>query len=165
MEVLVYVAVVSVLVIAISNLTLGMLANYRTVKTRDELALTAQDVFRGFFREVKNAHKIYLSTSVLNNDLGALVLESAFQLGNGADPASQVRLYLSGGRIWFKRETETALALTPDTLEVTKFRFERVVPKAGREGVRFYLGLRNKNNPGESFSLNTFTILRGSYTQ
>ncbi len=164
-EVLVYVAIVGLLVITISNLILGMSANYRITKVRDELALTAQNIFTTFFKETKNASKVYLATSVLDNDSGELVLESTFQLGNEADPSSQVKFYIADGQIWLKRETETALALAPDDIEVTKFRFERVVPKTGHEGIRLYLGLKNRDMPNDVFNLTAFAVVRGGYTQ
>ena len=162
-ETIVYVAVVGVLVVAISNVTLGMLNNYRTASTKDELALSANEVFGFFFREVKNAKDIYLPASTLDNDLGALTLDTTFGFGDEVGVSAQVSFYLSDGKIMFKREGETALALTPDGLEVTQFKFVRVVPKLGLEGVRFYLNLKNKHRANETFSLTTFAMLRGGY--
>lgn len=164
-EALVYVAVVGVLVTAVSNLIVGMVSNYRTANIKDELALSAQDVFTSFFREVKNADKIYVPGSVFDNDLGALVLETHFQLGDEFASGGQTKFYLSDGQILIKRAGETALALTPEGLEVVQFKFTRVEPKPGREGARLQLSIRNKVRPGETFSLTTFTMLRGSYAQ
>lgn len=161
-EVLVYVGVIGILVIAISNLTLGMMTNYRTASIKDELALSAREVFEVFFKETKNASKIYLPDSVFDNDLGMLVLETNFQLGDEYG-FGQAKLYVSEGRIWIKRHNETPLVLTPDSLEATQFRFERVKPKSDLEGVRFYLTLRNKARTNETFSFTTFAMIRGGY--
>lgn len=164
-EVLVYVAVVGVLVTAVANLILGMVSNYRVASIRDELVLSAQDIAGSFFKEVKNANQIYVPGSVLDNDSGTLILETTFQLGDEYASGGQTKFYLSEGRILIKREGETALVLTPETLEVARFKFVRVEPKPGREGVRLYLALKNKTRPSETFSLTSFTMLRGRYLE
>ncbi|MEK9174421.1 MAG: hypothetical protein AAB725_00420 [Patescibacteria group bacterium] len=161
-ETILYVGVVGILLVVISNFILGSTNNYKTASLKDELAASAYQVFGFFFREAKNASSIYLTGSVLDSNLGALSLTTPFQFSGAS---GQVDFYLSGGRIMFKRSGETALALTPDTLEITKFKFTRVNPKGNLEGVRFYLDLRIKEKPQETFSLTTFTMLRGGYTQ
>jgi len=162
-ETILYVAVLAVLLTVISNLILGTIGNYKTSSIRDELASSGYQVFGSFFREVKNANSVSLSTSSLDNDLGALSLTTPFQLGNGL--IGQTNFYLSGGRIMLSRVNETPLVLTSENIEVTKFKFIRVTPKTGLEGVRFYLDLKSKIKPAESFSLTTFTMLRGGYMQ
>ncbi|MDP3764645.1 MAG: prepilin-type N-terminal cleavage/methylation domain-containing protein [bacterium] len=162
-EVVLYVGVLGVLLVAISNLMLGTMANYKTSSIKDELASSGYQVFGFFFREIKNANSINISDSLLSNDLGVLSLASPFQLGSGS--VGKAELYLSGGRIMFKREGETPLVLTSDNIEITKFKFVRVTPRAGLEGVRFYLDFKSKIKPAETFSLTTFTMLRGGYTQ
>ncbi|MEK7564771.1 MAG: hypothetical protein AAB501_00860 [Patescibacteria group bacterium] len=160
-ETLLYVAVLGVLLVVISNLILGTIGNYKTSSIRDGLASSGYQVFGFFFREVKNANSVYFSTSSLDNDFGTLSLTTPFQLGSGL--VGQTTFYLSGGRIMLSREGETPLVLTPDDIEIIKFKFIRITPKAGLEGIRFYLDLKSKIKPEETFSLTTFTMLRGGY--
>ncbi|MEK7174981.1 MAG: hypothetical protein AAB722_01425 [Patescibacteria group bacterium] len=162
-ETVLYVGVLGILLVVISNLILGTTGNYKTASIKDELASSAYQVFGFFFREVKNAGSIYLSGSVLDSDSGSLSLLTPFQFGGAS--AGKVDFYLSGGRVMFRREGETELALTPESIEVIKFKFIRVTPKVGLEGVRFYLDIKNRIKPEEIFSLTTFTVLRGGYVQ
>lgn len=160
-EVILYVGVLGILLVVISNLILGTMDNYKTSSIKDQLASSGYQVFGFFFKEVKNARSINTSSSLLSNDLGSLVLTSPFQFGG--DTIGTAELYLSDGRVMFKREGETPLVLTPDNIEVTKFKFIRVTPKSGLEGVRFYLDLKSRVKPEETFSLTTFTMIRGGY--
>ncbi len=162
-EVILYVGVLGILLIAISSLMMGTMDNYKTSSIRDELASSGHQVFGFFFRETKNANSIDISDSVLSNDLGSLVLSTPFQFGSNY--VGEATIYLSGGRVMFQREGETPLVLTSDNIEVTKFKFVRVTPRAGLEGIRFYLELKSKAKPEEVFSLTTFTMLRGGYVQ
>lgn len=82
-ETILYVAVLGVLLVVISNLILGTIGNYKTSSIRDGLASSGYQVFGFFFTEVKNANSIYLSNSTLDNDFGSLSLATSFQLGGG----------------------------------------------------------------------------------
>ncbi len=164
-ETIVYVAVVGLVVASVSSLTLGMVESYKLAKTKDELALAADGVFRYLFREIRNAQSIYLASSSLDTDPGALALKTIFQFGDELGSSGIVSFYLSAGRIFYKREGETPLALTAEDIEVTKFKFTRVTPRSGLEGVRFYFSFKDKRIPTATFTLTSFAVLRGGYLQ
>lgn len=163
-ETIIYVGVLGILVSATAQIVLGTVDNYRTAKVKEELASSANDVFGFFFKEAKNAGEIYLAGSSLDADLGALSLISSFQFGDEVGSSGYVDFYLSSdGRILLKRTGETPLAITPSDIEVTKFKFARSAPDSNLEGVSFYLDLKSKSKPSETFSLSTFVMLRGGY--
>mgnify|MGYP001582514228 CR=1 FL=1 len=164
-ETILYIGVFGILVTVISQLVVGTITNYKELKARDELVSSANEIFGFFLKETKNADSIYLSRSVFDSSSGFLSLVSPFQFGDEVGSSGYVDLYVSEGKAWLKRGGETAMALTSDNVEVTRFEFARSVPKQGLEGVRFYLGIRDKINPEKTISLSTFTMLRGGYKQ
>ena len=164
-ETILYVGVFGILVVVISQLAVGTITNYKDSKAKDGLVSSANEIFGFFLKETKNSDSIYLERSVFDSSSGFLSLISPFQFGDEVGSSGYVDLYVSEGKVWLKRGGETAMALTSDDVEVTRFEFARSVPKQGLEGVRFYLAIRGKTDPEKTISLSTFTMLRGGYKQ
>ncbi|MFY9492881.1 MAG: type II secretion system protein [Minisyncoccia bacterium] len=163
-EMILYVAALGILVTALSSLTLSTIKSYRLAKVRENLTTSADAVFSTFLQEARNASQIYAPTSVLDSDNGELSLVTGFAPTNKTEPATYVDIYLAGGRVWLKRENETATALTDQNAEVTQFKVVEVKPN-NLTGLRLYLSLRDRINPSEKVSLTTFAMPKGNYIQ
>ncbi len=163
-EIILYMGALSFLALALSSLTLSTIKNYRLAKIKENLTTSADAVFGTFLQEVRNANKVYGPTTIFDSDFGELSLTTGFQPTNNTEPTTYVDIYLAGGRVWLKRENETAAALTDQNVEVTQFKVIEVKPNA-LEGVRLYLSIRDKINTGEKISLTTFAMPKGNYIQ
>ena len=164
-EVMIYSALLAVLVLVLSQLTLNTLTSYKTAKIKEDLIISSSRVLENFLRESRNASKIYLPTTVLGNDLGELSLATSFQPINKNEPETYVDIYSASGQIWIKREGESPQPLTGAGLEATQFKLLRSENSHQREGIRLYVTLRSRINPEATLSFTTFAFLRGGYIQ
>lgn len=163
-EAVLYASALAVVVTVIAGLTLNSFTSYRAAKAKGALVDSADRVASAFLQETKNAKRIYLPTTILDGDFGELSLETSFRPTAVSEPVTFVDIYWAGGRIWQKRENETAQPLSGENVEATKFKLVRS-STAGGEGVRLYLSLKNRSNPNENISLSTFAFVRGGYTE
>ncbi|MEK7077940.1 MAG: type II secretion system protein [Patescibacteria group bacterium] len=164
-EAIIYSAMLAVLILILSRLTLSAITSYRTARIKEDLIISSGRVLENFLRESRNASKIYLPTTVLGNDLGELSLATSFQSLNKTEPETYTDIYLVGGQIWLKRENESPQPLTGVGLEVTQFKLLRSVTTNNLEGLRLYLDLRSRVNSSETLFFSTFALLRGGYAQ
>ncbi len=163
-EAVIYSALLAVLILVLSKLTLSAMTSYRTARIKEDLIISSGRGLENFLRESRNASKIYLPTTVLDNDLGELSLATSFQPLDKTEPETYTDIYLAGGQVWIKRENESPQALTSNDLEVTQFKILRVKPLKF-EGIKLYLAIRSRVNASETLSLTTFAMLRGGFVQ
>ena len=164
-ETVIYVGALAILVVVLSDLALGLVKNYRLVRVKESLALSADQVSGAFWRETRNASLIYLPTTVFDSDYGELSLTTDFQPTGGGEPTTYTDIYRAENRVWLKKEGGTPQALTSPSAEVTRFKLVRSSGAGGKEGARFYLDLKAADYPNETFSVTGFAVLRGGYVQ
>jgi len=85
-EAVIYSALLAVLVLVLSQLTLSAIASYRTARIKEDLIVSSGRVLENFLRESRNASKVYLPTTILDNDLGELSLATSFQPLDKTEP-------------------------------------------------------------------------------
>ena len=163
-EIILYISSLSLLILALSSLTLSTIKNYRSAKTKENLTTSADAVLGAFLQETRNAGRIYSPTTVFDSDNGELSLTTTFQPTDETESTTYIDIYLAGGRVWLKRENETAVALTDEAAEVTQFKVVEVKPN-DIEGIRLYLSIRDRINTGEKITLTTFALPKGNYIQ
>ena len=134
-----------------ASLTLNTYASYRAAKAKGVLVDSADRVAGAFLQETKNARRVYLPISVLDSGFGELSLETSFRPMEASEPVTFVDIYWAAGRIWLKRENESAQPLSSEDIEVTQFKLVRS-SNVGGEGLRLYLSLKNRSNPNENIS-------------
>lgn len=161
-EAMLYAGLLAVVVLILSELSLSTIKNYRLAKIRESLIVSTDQVLNTFFQETKNARRIYLPTTILDNNLGELSLETSFQNTDETELVTFVDFYWAQGQLWLKRENELAQVLTSPDLEVTQFQIARSV-SGNFEGLKLYLSLKSKINPEEIINLSTFVVIRGGY--
>lgn len=164
-EAVIYSALLAVLVLVLSRLTLSAIASYRIARIKDDLIVSSGRVLENFLKESRSAAKVYWPTTVLDNDLGELSLVTSFQPLDKTESETYTDIYLASGQVWIKREGESPQPLTGSNLEATQFKLLRSVTANNLEGLRLYLTLRSRIKTNETLSLTTFAVLRGGYTQ
>ncbi len=164
-EAVIYSALLAVLILVLSQLTLSAITSYRTARIKEDLIISSGRVLENFLRESRNASKVYLPTTVFDNDLGELSLATSFQPLDKTEPETYTDIYLAGGQVWIKRENELSQPLTGSNLEVTQFKLLRSVTANNLEGLRMQFSVKSKVKPSETLFLTAFVMLKGGYIQ
>ena len=142
-EVLVYVAVLSIIILAVSDfLTWTMRSNTKT-KAMRETQDNARRAMEIMTYEIKEAKSIYTPTSVFDSHPGQLSLETTKYLPGGEE-TTYIDFYLCGTQLCLKKESQNPLALTSDRVEVNNLFFSQIIT-GGIPSVQIDLGINFKN--------------------
>ncbi|MDP3093899.1 MAG: type II secretion system protein [bacterium] len=126
LEMVVYIAVLAVIIGAVSSLFLWAFRSQRKARAIQEVADNGRVAMGAILQEIREAKKAYLPTSVFDSDSGQLSLETAKYLPAGETTAF-VDFYLCQSRLCLKKEGEDPLAVTSGKVRVKKLRFTRLV--------------------------------------
>lgn len=162
-EIVVYVAILGVLMVFISNSLIYLSNAYHRIRAEREVLSNARLVLETISRSLAQAENIYTPTSRFNDDAGQLSLITAV----GADPQHQtayVDYYVDNGRLYARAEGENEIPLSASTVRVTKFRLERIAQNINREAVRMVLEIQYALPKfTAAITLNSAIALRGNY--
>ena len=125
-EVLIYIAVLVVIITAVSAFFLwGIRSNSKTRVMRETLdnSTRAMEVLT---REIKEAFSIYTETSTFDSNPGQLSLETTKYLPTG-ESTTYIDFYLCNDQLCLKKESQDPVALTSDKVKVTNLVFSRVI--------------------------------------
>ncbi|MBZ9572046.1 type II secretion system protein [Patescibacteria group bacterium] len=126
MEILVYIAVLSIVIIAISSFLIWSIHSNTKAKVMRETLNNARRVMEMMTYEIKEAKSIYIPTSVFNSHPGQLSLETVKYLPEG-EKNTYIDFYLCDTKLCFKKESQASFALTSDSVEIGNLVFSRVV--------------------------------------
>ena len=82
MEVLVYIAILAIMLVVITNATISIVSSARVVKVSKSIGTSAIISLERITREVRGASSVSTSSSVLDSNPGKLVLSSFDSSGN-----------------------------------------------------------------------------------
>lgn len=122
LEVLLYIATLSIIVVTIFSFSLWAVRSNEKARAMREVTDNARRVMEILTQEIKEAKEIYLPTTTANQ----LSLKTAKHLPAG-EKNSYIDFYLCGERVCFKKESQNPIALTPEKIKVDRLIFERVV--------------------------------------
>lgn len=122
MEILVYVAVLAILVSAVSSYFLWTTRSNAKARAMREVADNARRAMEQMTYEIKEAKSIYTPTTTANQ----LSLETAKYLPTG-ETTSYIDFYLCGTQLCLKKESQNPIALTSDRVKVSNIVFSQVV--------------------------------------
>lgn len=159
-EYLIYIALFSVVAIAITSLAVQFIQVSRETNALKEIEENARIVMDALSQEIKQATSIYSPTSVFGVNLSQISLETKTSLPP-QETATYVDFYLDGNGIYRKREGETATRLTSQDVEVTNFTV-LLLSQAQTPALRIDLSLDSKGLSGEPFSFATTVSLRSN---
>lgn len=133
-EMLFYAAIVSAISGVLTIFVAGNLKTYSKTEARQNVLVNANDALRLIIDEIKYAKSIYTPTSIFGSNNGQLSLETAFNAPTGEN-TTYVDYYLDGGRIYEKRESQTALPLTSDRVTVTSLLFTDSIATTTKDSI------------------------------
>lgn len=166
-EMLIYTAVVSIVAGVLTITVASNLKTYGKAEARQNVFVNANDALTLITGEVKYAKSVYTPTSVFNSLNGQLSLETTLNAPAG-ESAAFVDYYLDGGRIYEKREGQTAISLTSDRVLVTSLLFSKYTATTTKDSIMVQIQARINTASGSSTDNASTTVqstasIRGAY--
>lgn len=124
-EILVYIAVLSLIMLTVSSLFLWVSRANSKAKAIKETLDNTRRAMGVITYEIREARSIYTPTSALDISPGQLSLETTKHLPEG-ETTAYVDFYLCGARLCLKKEGENPIALTSDKVEITNLEFSQI---------------------------------------
>lgn len=166
-EMLFYAAIVSAIAGVLTLSVANNLKAYSKAEARQNILVNANDALRLIIDEIKYAKSIYTPTSVFGSNSGQLSLETALNVPAG-ETTTYVDYYLDGGRIYEKRESQTASPLTSDRVTVTSLLFTDSIATTTKDSIT--VQIRAKINTPNSLvenqastTVQSTAAIRGAY--
>lgn len=125
-EMLIYVAVLSIIILAVSSFFLWAVRSNIKAKAMRETQDNARRAMEVMTSEIKEAKSIYTPTSIFDSYPGQLSLRTTKYLPEGEE-TTYIDFYLCGTQLCFKKESQNPIALTSDKVEVTNLIFVQIV--------------------------------------
>jgi len=121
-EILVYIAVLSIVMIAIVSFVLWFIHSNTKAKAMRETLDNTRRAMEIMTYEIKEARSIYTPTTTSTQ----FSLETTKYLPEGEE-MSFIDFYLCDYRLCFKKESQDPIALTSDSVEISNLVFTRIV--------------------------------------
>lgn len=161
-EILIYLALFLMLSVLIVGLVVQLLTGgYKSARSREVVSSVAVALDTMLY-EGKFASAVYAPTSIFNSNMSQLSLQTTINPPAGEDIAF-VDFYIDNGRLFIKRESENAKALTSDRVTVDGFRIVRLNPVTTSESLRVGLSAHHRFSRGSEndlFAATTTVTLR-----
>jgi len=138
-EVLVYVAILSIIILAVSGFLAWTMRTNTKVKAMRETQDNARRAMEIMTYEIKEAKSIYTPTTTSNQ----LSLETTHYLPGGEN-TTYIDFYLCGTQLCLKKESQNPIALTSDRVEVNNLIFSQIIT-GETPSVQIDLGINYKN--------------------
>ncbi|MFH1968296.1 MAG: type II secretion system protein [bacterium] len=148
-ESLVAVILLSIVILAATGFVFWFTYYNNKLKSERELLENSRNVMQGILYEIERAESIYTPTSSLNQ----LSLATYDYL-----PADEIKTFIDfflcdSSRICFKKESQSPVFLTPDTVYVESLQFTQISTN-GANSVKINLSARyNTNDPSQNFTV------------
>lgn len=162
-EIVVYVGLLGAMAVFVSNSLIQISDTYGHARAERAVAANARLILESIAEAAGEAEGIYGPTSIFLADAGQISLITAVN-----PPAGHTKgyadFYIDNGRMWVKKEGQTASPLSAAPVRVMKFRMERIMQSLNREAIAITLQVDSASgkNPA-SIILNTTAALRGNY--
>lgn len=156
-EMLIYIAVLSTIVLAVSSFFLWVVNLNSKVKAMREVSDNAGRIIEILTLEIKEAKSIYTPTSVFSTSTGQLSLETTKYLPAG-ETQTYIDFFLCQKRLCLKKEEQDPVALTSDNVEVKAMEFNQVATTSTIPSIRINLTVDYKapaEKPEYFASINT----------
>lgn len=162
-EVIIYVALLGMIAVFVSNSLIGIVNTYARARAEREVLNNARSVLELVTKAVVQSQEIYAPSSRLDTDFGQL----SFITNATSTPghtAAYADIWVDGGAVLMRQEGEGTLTLSAASVRASMLRFERIIQAPGREAVKTTIRVEAASSRfPASATLNTTTALRGNY--
>ena len=125
LEVLIYIGVLGIIVVAVSSYFLWSIQASTKVKVIGETLDNARRTMEIMVYEIREAESIYTETSIFDFHPGQLSLETKKYLPEGEN-TTYIDFYLSEGKLCLKKESQSPICFTSERVEVTSLVFSQI---------------------------------------
>jgi type II secretory pathway pseudopilin PulG len=139
MEVLIYISVLTILIVAIFSLLVWLMRSNVKTKVMGEALDNAKRAVETMAYEIGEAKTIYSPTSSSNQ----LSLETKKQLPEG-ETKTYLDFYICGTQLCLKRESQGPVAITSDKVEVANLTFTKIIT-GGKQSIQIDITVNYKN--------------------
>lgn len=126
-EAVVYIGLIAIIVSTAIYFLTNIFSVYGKIYAQKEVAANIQSALDTIIQEIKFGKSIYTSTSVFASDSGQISIETSQNPPTGETKA-YVDFYLDNGRIYMKKESQSALPLTSNQVKINKLRLTNLSP-------------------------------------
>ena len=137
---LVYLAILVIVVSALSSLLLLMVHSNIKMKSMNTVAISAQESLDLLSYEIRHAEGVYTPT-VTNNQLSLFTNRHA----PTGEEDGYVDFFICDTRLCMKREGQNPVALTPENTEITQLEFSHVLSGLESSSIQIGIGISYKN--------------------
>ncbi len=162
-ETVVYVGLVGMIVVFITNSLIQILSTYQRARAEREVVSNARLVMETVVKNISYARDVYTPTSRFNTNTGQLSLITPL------DPltehtTSYIDFWTDGNALLMRREGTATSTLSSTRVKITQFRVEQISQALGRRAVKITLGVSSTALvTAASTTLNATAALRGNY--
>lgn len=143
-EILVYIAVLAMIILAVSSFFLWTNRLNTKGKAMREALDNARSAMEKMSYEIKEAKSIYTPTSVFSASSGQISLETKKYLPEG-EIATFVDFYICENQLCFKKEGIDPIALTSDRVEIKNLELNLVATTSTLPSIQINLKVDYKN--------------------
>lgn len=147
-EMLAYVTILSIIVLAISGFFLWVVRSNSKARAIWEVSDNARRVMETLSLEIKEAEGIYAPTSLFSTSSGQLSLETKKYLPDG-ETETYVDFFLCEKRLCLKKEGQSPVAITSESVEVNNLGFYPLAATSTSPSIRINLEIDYKR-PAEN---------------
>lgn len=163
-EILIYVGVLAVILLAVSSFFLWTVRSNAKTKAEIEALESARLAMGILTSEIREADSVYSPTSAFSTSAGQLSLETAKYLSAG-ETLSFIDFYLCSERLCFKKEGQDPVALTSDKTEIEFLEFSQILTTSTAPSIKINLKMNYKTQAARpelnaSVNLSSVSALR-----
>lgn len=137
-ETIVYIGLLMIIVSVSIYFMINIFSTFNKTFAQKEVMANTQHALDTMTEEIKFSKNIYTPTSVFNQDNGQLSIET-IQTPPAGESATFTDFYLDNGRIYEKKESQTAIPLTSNQVKINKLKFTYLNPTNAPEGVQIFI--------------------------
>ena len=157
-EIIVYIAVLSLLVVSVSAFALWAIRSQTKSKAMTEVLNNGRRAMEIMTQEIKEAKGLYAPTITANQ----LSLETKKYLPTG-ETNTYLDFYLCGSRLCLKKESQEIIPLTSDNVQISNLVFTQIATSSPSVQIDLTIDYKNPNNRVEyqaSVNLKSTAALR-----
>ncbi len=162
-ETLVYVALVGIIVVFITDSMIKIISTYQHARAEREVLSNARLIMETVTKKIAYSQEVYAPTSRFNTDTGQLSLITPLDT-LPEHTTTYLDVWTDGNRLLMREEGHATTTLSSATVQVTQFRVNRIFQGLGREAIQITLGVSSNTLPlAASTTLHATAALRGNY--
>lgn len=162
-EITVYIAILGLVSVLAIDFLIQIVNTYHRARAEREVISNARLILETIEKTVADSREVYGPTSRFNQDAGQLSLVTP---ANPAPehPTAFVDFWIDNGRMWMRQEGESSVALSAASVNIAKFRLERIMQGLEVETVKITLEVDYARPKfATSITLNSTMAMRGNY--